>query len=116
MRRWRHAYEYISMAPKAQSGCESFPILQIVQEANGSFGEEFAGAGGAAGAGGFVVALLEGFFGGDVADGAVGEFGDDREPEGGGFFDSQSQLDENFAGEADPGDVVAQGGHLAVTL
>src|SRR2546423_7719767 len=93
-----------------------FSVFEVVEEADGGFGEEFAGAGGAAGADGFVVALLEGFFGGDVADGAVGELGDDGAAEGGGFFDGQTQLDEDFAGEADPGDIVAEGDHLHIDL
>src|SRR5262249_44812393 len=59
-----------------------------------------------------VVALLESLPGRYVADRAVGEFGDHGLFERRALFDREAEFDEDFAGEADPGEVRAEGDHL----
>ena len=59
-----------------------------------------------------VVALVEGGVVGEVGDGPVGQFGDDGQGKRRGVLDGRAQLGEDFAGQSDPGDLVAEGDHL----
>jgi hypothetical protein len=87
-------------------------LVEGVEEGDGGVDELFAAAWFDAGAFCFV-----GFFGvaaavGDIADGAVGEGGDDGDWEGRAFFEGEAEFCEDFAGEGDPCDVVAEGDDL----
>ena len=86
--------------------------MELFQEFNGGFDEVFATAGRATGADGFVVSFSVAATVGNVADAAVGEFGDQSLFEGREFFDGEAEFDKDFAGQADPGEVVANADDL----
>src|SRR5690349_8484145 len=90
--------------------------MELSEKLRHGFGKYFAGAGGAAGADGFVVSLDVRAARGNVADGAIGQLGDDRVLEGRRFLYGQAQLDEDLAGQRDPGQLVAEGNHLYLDL
>ena len=70
--------------------------------------QPFPASHGAAGADDLVVPLRIGDAVGDVADRAVGEFGDHRLLEWRTALHLHPELDEDFARQADPGEVIAQ--------
>ena len=83
--------------------------MELLEQPDRRVDQHLAGALGAAGADDLVVPLGVGPARGDVADRAVGQLGDDRVGERRVLLDRQAQLDEDLAGQRDPGEVARPG-------
>ena len=99
----------------APSGGSRFRV-QVLEQPDGGVDQSLARALGTSGADHLVIPLGIGPPGGDVADRAVGQLGDDRAGEWRVLLDRQAQLDEDLAGQRDPRQLVAQGDDLHLDL